>query len=322
MATHLLYSDLHLRYERLADQLTCLRHIGIAAEKVDGFVINGGDLFHEKGVIHTRCWDALRDVRVGWMQKGIKHIDNVGNHDQEDFQGTLNPLRIFDHFADCYVASEPLFVDPWWVLPYSRDLPAALKEVPDGALVVIHAGVKTAKMSAGIEDEDGFEPALFSRFKRVFSGHYHRHQTVGKVTYIGSPMQQDFGESGEDKGIVLYNDKTDKFKFVPIDGVPKFHKISIEEGEAIAPPRIADHDFIHVTVRGDRKEALISKEALQKMLPGRVTKIDREITEVKSSRLVVNDTSDMGALIEQYVSYKSPSEDHKRLIKMGKELIA
>ncbi len=321
MSIHLLYSDLHLRPERIDDQLKCLAFIGEAAQPVidsGGFVINGGDLFHEKGIVRTSCWDRLREVRVDWMVKGIRHIDDIGNHDQEDFQGMINPLKIFDHFDGCFVASEPMFVDPWWIIPYTRDLKKSLKEVPDDSLVVIHAGVVGARMSAGIEDQDGIDPEVFDRFKRVFAGHYHRHQTIGKVTYIGSPMQQDFGEAGEKKGFILYDDKKDKFKFVEIPGIPKHHKIDMGSDT----DEIGVNDFVHVKVSGDRKASMISKEELQKQIPGRVTKIDREITEVKSSRLNIDDTSDMAGLIEKYVSYKDPKEDRKRLIKIGKELIA
>lgn len=323
MSFHLLYSDLHLRLDRIDDQIRCLDFIGGLMQPVidsGGFVINGGDLFDEKGIVRTSCWDRLREVRVGWMTRGVKHIDNVGNHDQEDFQGTINPLKIFDHFDGCFVASEPTFVDPWWIIPYTRDLKKALKEVPDDSLVVIHAGVCGAKMSAGIEDEDGADPKLFSRFKRVFSGHYHRHQTVGKVTYIGSPMQQNFGEAGETKGVVIYDDKKDKFKFVEITGLPRFHKFVM--GDDLADTPVACDDFVHVTVKGDRKVAMTSKEDLQKSLPGRLVKIDREITEVKGSRLSIDDVSDIDGLITQYVGHKDPPEDHKRLVKIGRELIA
>ncbi len=47
MATHLLYSDLHLRPDRIAEAETCLTAIGaLAVERVvptGGYVINGGD---------------------------------------------------------------------------------------------------------------------------------------------------------------------------------------------------------------------------------------------------------------------------------------
>jgi hypothetical protein len=51
----------------------------------------------------------------------------------------------------------------------------------------------------------------------VFSGHYHEHQTLGNVTYIGNPYSLGYGEAGHpDKGIiVVYKDHS--FDLLPLN---------------------------------------------------------------------------------------------------------
>eukprot|EP01127_Copromyxa_protea_P023290 TRINITY_DN8687_c0_g1_i6.p1 TRINITY_DN8687_c0_g1~~TRINITY_DN8687_c0_g1_i6.p1 ORF type:complete len:991 (+),score=177.60 TRINITY_DN8687_c0_g1_i6:317-3289(+) len=79
-----------------------------------------------------------------------------------------------------------------------------------------HLSVSGAKLNnsatvyTGLLGADHFAP-----FKRVFSGHFHQHQTIGakkNVTYVGSPLQFNFGDVGEDRGIVIYNSQTDSVR--------------------------------------------------------------------------------------------------------------
>jgi DNA repair protein SbcD/Mre11 len=38
---------------------------------------------------------------------------------------------------------------------------------------------------------------------RIFAGHVHKHQTVGKVTVVGSALHVDFGEAADPKGMIF-----------------------------------------------------------------------------------------------------------------------
>jgi DNA repair exonuclease SbcCD nuclease subunit len=56
-----------------------------------------------------------------------------------------------------------------------------------------------------IQDKTSIDPELVKDFT-VISGHYHRHQTIGTVTYIGSPFTMSFGEANDGlKGFLILN---------------------------------------------------------------------------------------------------------------------
>jgi len=56
----------------------------------------------------------------------------------------------------------------------------------------------------------------FAPFKRTFSGHFHHHHELPKhrVVYVGSPMQFNFGDAGDTRGIVIYDTDTDTYELV------------------------------------------------------------------------------------------------------------
>lgn len=61
--------------------------------------------------------------------------------------------------------------------------------------------------------------------KRVFSGHFHSHHDLGNVTYIGAPLQFNFGDSDCIRGIAVYNTDIDQFEFIPNHLANQFVKV-------------------------------------------------------------------------------------------------
>ena len=59
--------------------------------------------------------------------------------------------------------------------------------------------------------------SYFSPFKRTFSGHFHHHHELArhKIVYVGSPMQFNFGDAGDTRGIVIYDTDTDTYELIP-----------------------------------------------------------------------------------------------------------
>lgn len=51
----------------------------------------------------------------------------------------------------------------------------------------------------------------------MFSGHFHKHQTIGdkkNVTYVGSPLQFNFGDVEDERGVVIYHADTDTVEHI------------------------------------------------------------------------------------------------------------
>ena len=63
-------------------------------------------------------------------------------------------------------------------------------------------------------------------------GHIHRPQTIGsKLHYVGSPFQQDWGESGEAKRVAIVDIQGDKIdvSWVPLEGFPAYRQVAFAD---------------------------------------------------------------------------------------------
>ena len=333
---HLLYSDSHWRPERLNDLIACHEAIGDIAVDYGvvgsgGLVINGGDTFHTRGLIHTECFDALRKTRKNWYSKGIKrHVDVIGNHDQADRDGLIHPMKIFEEFPGWLVVDKP-FIDHKLkiaFIPYMRLFEDYIDGLPDSFktfTAIIHAGVRDAWMNDLIQDKDGIPVEKLKKFKRVFSGHYHKRHTVGNVQYIGSPMQQSFSEMGQDKGVLIFDTETNAVEFVPVSGTPRHYEIicSWEDEKPVFSEKshITDQDIVRVKAVG-RKEQVMSLTRESISIDCRSLKISRELRDEAVSRIVVLGDDANESLIEKYVDHICPPLDRGKLLEIGRDLLS
>jgi DNA repair exonuclease SbcCD nuclease subunit len=340
MSQNLLYSDLHMRTDRLGDQGIILKAIGTAAVehgvvKSGGRVINCGDLFNEKGFMRTSVWDVLVFHRLKWKEAGICHDDVIGNHDMEDREGVIHPLKIFRQWDGWNVIDQPFFIPEKnrWMFPYMHNLPQFLETIEKKKrkkqVVFCHVGIQGAWRNDKSKDTDGVPIEHFAGFRQVFTGHYHFRHAVQNVQYIGSPMQHTFAEMGQAKGYLIWDDVTDEITFFEIEGTPKHLEAEVTwVGDKMAvhkPEGLTERDYVVVSIRGpSAKVKLVTREMLQDRMQCHNIKIDRLIDDETHSRLNIkhDEALDTVALVKKYVGFVNPALDHKRLLKVGKELLA
>lgn len=56
--------------------------------------------------------------------------------------------------------------------------------------------------------EDAREPDMLSKFKKVFSGHYHTRSDNGKIYYMGNPYEIYFNDVDDVRGFVIFDTET------------------------------------------------------------------------------------------------------------------
>lgn len=333
----LFYSDLHLRPERLKDCELVLNEVYAAAKVLrkrgDVTIINGGDTFNTRGVIKTSCLDVLQHHYRKWADDGFKQIILVGNHDQEDKAGDIHPMRVFDGLRNVTVVDKPtIFADlDLMAFPYmEKDLiEGAVKAAPRASYAVCHWGIKGARRNGGNVDDIGVAPEILKRFDKVFCGHYHYRNSFANIQYIGSPMQQNFGEMDQEKGILVFDTKTKKQTFIELTSPPKHHEVQIhwdgKKEEVLKSDKIGENDFVRVRVFGDAERcAAVDHAYIQKRVPKGQIKIERIVSERSTSRLEIGEAEILSPeiLAEKYVDFLSLDLDKKRLLKIGKEIMA
>lgn len=337
---YLFYSDLHLRPERIEDcdaVLDQVFKIAKSIEKTHGFkpiIVNGGDTFNIRGLIRTSCFDLLFNHYSKWHKDGFKQWILVGNHDQEDREGNIHPMKVFDSWDGWRVVDKPQIMDSNFVmLPYmdkERVNEFVTSRSWDGFDCVVHLGIKGAMMNDFREDTEGVPAEWFKDFRNVFSGHYHYRNSFQNIHYIGSPMQQNFSEAGQPKGAMIYEQKSGKISFHEIVGTPKHYTIKVEidedgkkkyDCEQGSVKQITKRDFVRCQVHGDAES--INAIGRDDFDFSANIKIERLAKEKHFSRLNIErgEVLKPDALMEKYVEFVETSLSKKKLIAIGRELL-
>jgi hypothetical protein len=68
-----------------------------------------------------------------------------------------------------------------------------------------HLEINGFEMQKNVLQRHGMIPDVFVNVQKVFSGHFHIRNTSGNITYVGTPYEMDWGDSGEPKGFTIMN---------------------------------------------------------------------------------------------------------------------
>lgn len=70
----------------------------------------------------------------------------------------------------------------------------------------------------------------FKNQKDILTGHFHRRQSQGNVTYIGNTFPMDFGDANlHERGLAIYDHSNNTIKFKNWDDCPKYIKCKLSE---------------------------------------------------------------------------------------------
>lgn len=202
-----LISDIHFNITTLPLAHESLLCAILKAESLKVPLVIAGDLNDTKAIIRAEVANSLIDL-IG-NSKAKVHI-LVGNHDLINEKGSDNGLNYLAPYA--HIVSRPFHLNPQTLLiPYQNNLEDLRKILsyyknPHLKTLIMHQGFQGASMGDYVQDKTSIEPDAVKEYK-VISGHYHRHQTIGTVTYIGSPYTITFGEANDGpKGFLVLNE--------------------------------------------------------------------------------------------------------------------
>ena len=95
----------------------------------------------------------------------------------------------------------------------------------------------------------------------MISGHFHKYQQKGNLTYLGTPFSHSFGETDQTKYIGIYDTESDELK---LERTPfrKHLTIEIDCDKSEAIPSLSDIDLYRIILCG--KQENIDKYSAQK----------------------------------------------------------
>lgn len=200
-ASAVLLADVHYALSTLELADSSVRQGIDEAARLAVPLIIAGDLNDTKDILRGKCANAMIESMKYAKTKGVKVYILIGNHDLLNEKGDAHSLNFLRPYATILDTPGKLVIPGLtaYYIPYQNELGKvrrAFEAIPKGELVIMHQGILGAYMGEYVVDKTSVAPEELVDWK-VISGHYHRHQTVGTVTYIGSPYSTTFAEAGD-----------------------------------------------------------------------------------------------------------------------------
>lgn len=269
-------SDIHFNLNNLELASKALHMALHESHKRQIPTVIAGDLHDTKAIIRAEVANRLLLLL---KQATMPVYILVGNHDLVNEKGKEHGLNYLED-KHIYIIDRSThgFGIPVHFISYQsspEEFLRCAKNVKSGP-IICHQGFSGAFMGDYVQDKSSIDPSVVSAH-RVISGHYHKHQTVGTVTYIGSPYTQSFGEANDPaKGfLVLYSDGsyervlTNLRKHVVVELKVKDEENQLYIGIDDNTNEINSDDLLWVKARGPKSLLdRLSKEHVGKALIG------------------------------------------------------
>lgn len=231
-------------------------------------IIHLGDLFDRRKYVNYVTAKICRDNFIQpIIDRRIILHQLVGNHD--DYYRNTNeynsPKTLYSGESNIHVYEYPqrvsiggIDVDLYpWICDQNIEVTNDLLSTVTSGFAFGHLELNGFDMHRGQPCEAGLDPKLFSRYDRVFSGHFHSKSSKGNITYLGSTGQYTWADYNDPRGFHVFCTETGQLDFYenPIRDFEKVTINSITDLEQLSKTRIAS--FMKMIVQGDIDRSLI-----------------------------------------------------------------
>lgn len=222
-------------------------------------IVIGGDILHGKSIIHAIAQDIMLEFFRTWG-KTITFYVIDGNHDLsgkgEDVVSALKSIDAIEgvewipHDTTWEIEDEGILF-----VPYSHKVPDVVK-AHEAKILISHFGLSEGVLNSGMSIiSDVSVSDLVGKYELVLLGHYHKPQEIIKdgfsLYYVGSLIQLDWGEKGEEKRFLIVDSETMQVDSIPITTYRQHIEIELTDGnkdDAFKAAQEAKENGHHVKV--------------------------------------------------------------------------
>ena len=202
-------------------------------------VVDMGDTFDSRKGIDFSALSWAKNHYYDRLQKmGVTVHTIVGNHTA--YYKNTNDINAVDlllrEYPNVKVYSKPtdvalgktkvLFIP--WINQENESQTHKLIERTTSKCAMGHLELNGFRAHRGHVMEDGMGVELFSKFERVYSGHYHTRSNDGKVFYLGNPYEIYWNDVNDTRGFHIFD--TETLEVTPVNNpFQMFHNIYYED---------------------------------------------------------------------------------------------
>lgn len=286
-----------------------------------------GDWHHHRSNINILTLDytmqALRKLNAAFKTTYIM----VGNHDlfyRE--KRDIHSMVVGSEFPNIVLVDKPMIkgdvaLIPWLVEEEWKDVTNIKSKYIFG-----HLELPGFKMNAMVEmpDHGNLNAEHFQHQDLVFSGHFHKRQTKGKINYIGNPFGHNYSDVWDFERGGIYLEWGKEPEFLDYESGPRF--ISINLAALLANPDIylKPKTYLQVTLDVDitYEEATFLRETFLSQYSVREFKLvrnqDDELEKDYAGDITFKTVDQI--VIEQLTNIDSDAFDNNKLIEIYNRL--
>jgi len=280
----------------------------IKVSKIDT-VIALGDTFDKRRSINFMSLNEAKEMWFNPLEEmGVTMHMLTGNHDiyykntlrinaPRELLGEYGNIRVYDTPTDVNIGGCDILLLPW-ICDDNRD--GSLEKIKNSPANVCmgHLELNGFEAHPGHVMESGMDKNVFSKFDKVFSGHYHMKSSKGNINYLGNPYQLYWNDYGCKRGFHVFDTETLKTTFYrnPFD---MFHKLYYNNGLDI--PKGLEGSYVKLIVeeKGDYAKFDWTVAQLQDSGIADLKIIEDLSVELGESEIL--ETEDTMTLLDKYI---------------------
>ena len=283
----------------------------LKASKIDT-ILCLGDTFDRRKYVNFNSLDAAKEMWFDPIKDLGCHMTMlIGNHDiyykntlrinaPNELLGEYDNIDILDKPVTRNVGGLDILFLPWICDEnYDRTLRSVTES--NAPVCMGHLELNGFEAHPGHVMDAGMEVSPFSKFKKVFSGHYHQKSNTDNVYYLGNPYQLYWNDYGTKRGFHVFDTETLKTTFYrnPFD---TFHKLYYNDGVALPDENELKGTFVKLIVedKGDYTKFDYAVKQLQDIGLADLKIIEDLSVELESGSAVL-ETEDTMTLLDNYI---------------------
>lgn len=246
-----------------------------------------GDFHHHRSTINTLTLNYSYEVLKLLNDNFEKVYFIVGNHDlfyRE--KRDIHSLIIANELPNFVLIDKPLDLGEVYFLPWLVE--NEWKNIPNihARYLFGHFELPGFKMNALVDmpDHGMLNSSHFKNQEYVFSGHFHKRQTNGKVFYIGNPFGHNYSDAGDFERGMCFLEWGGKPEFVNWEDGPKYVSTTVSKIAEDPGSVLLKNAYVKALIDVDMSYEEVSylKEEMIKHYPIRELKLIEEKSSAHS----------------------------------------
>jgi len=200
-------------------------------------VIHMGDAFDSRKSIDYQSLQWAKRVVFEPLSKYDVHMI-IGNHDcyYKNTNSVNSPELLLEDYTNIKTYSSPQTVNIGgldiamipWICSENYDETLRLIDKTPAKIAMGHLELNGFRAHRGHTMDSGMESDVFSKFKKVFSGHFHTRSDDGHIFYLGNPYEMFWNDVNDTRGFHIFD--TETLEHIPVNNPYKlFYNIYYED---------------------------------------------------------------------------------------------